>query len=297
MRRVAFIVACLMLSLGLHAQEKTIVLHRNGQVIYQTPVSNIGGVDFLSNPASLVFSNQQGATLNTVPVSEIDSVTFGTYEIPSGDQVVITFNGNNAEIVNPFANDGVSVETSQGNVTVYSTKTDVPYLVTGSSSNGSLTIYSNSDFSMTLSYLTLTSNNAAIHIASNVNATLILEGTCTLTDSANSSINGALYCVGNLTVEGNDLLRVTGNAKHGILVDGDLTVNNGTIDILDTDSDGIHVNGALRWNGGSLHIVAAGSDGLDVSGDITLQNGNIFDTSERLNQVCCFFDVIGSQIF
>ena len=140
MRRVAFIVACLMLSLGLHAQEKTVVLHRNGQVLYQTPVSNIGGIGFLSNPASIVFSNQQGTTLNTIPISEIDSVTFGTYEIPSGDQVVITFNGSTAEVVNPFANDGVSVETSQGNVTVYSTKTDVPYLVTGSSINTSLPI-------------------------------------------------------------------------------------------------------------------------------------------------------------
>ena len=76
MRSMVFIVVCLMLSLGLHAQEKTVVLHRNGQVLYQTPVSNIGGIGFLSSPASIVFSNQQGATLNTVPVSEIDSVTF-----------------------------------------------------------------------------------------------------------------------------------------------------------------------------------------------------------------------------
>jgi hypothetical protein len=276
MRKLAFLVAALMLSLGLHAQEKTVVLHRNGQVLYQTPVSNIGGIGFLSNPASIVFSNQQGATLNTIPVSEIDSVTFGTYEIPSGDQVVINFNGNTAEIVNPFANDGVSVETAQGNVTVYSTKTDVPYLVTGSSTNSSLTVYSNSDFAMTLSYLTLTSTTtAAINLASNVNATLTVEGTCNLTDGANSSINGACYAAGNLTVNGNDLLRITGNAKHGLLVDGDLTVNNGTIDILDTDSDGIHVNGAMHWNGGTLHIVSAGSDGLDVSGDIIIHDGEL----------------------
>ena len=50
MRKLVFIVACLMLSLGLHAQEKTVVLHRNGQVLYQTPVSNIGGIGFLGNP-------------------------------------------------------------------------------------------------------------------------------------------------------------------------------------------------------------------------------------------------------
>ncbi len=301
MRKVAFIVACLMLSLGLHAQEKTVVLHRNGQVLYQTPVSNIGGIGFLSNPASIVFSNQQGTTLNTIPISEIDSVTFGTYEIPSGDQVVITFNGSTAEVVNPFANDGVSVETSQGNVTVYSTKTDVPYLVTGSSTNGALTVYSNSAFAMTLSHLTLTSTaTAAINLASNVYAHLTVEGTCSLTDGANSSVNGALYTAGSLTVEGDGILRITGNAKHGILADGILTVNAGEIDILDTDSDGIHGNSALNWNGGTLNITSAGSDGLDVSGNISITEGNLTINnsaeSSRGIKVSGIFDMSGGDL-
>ena len=127
MRRAAFILVCLMLSLGLQAQEKTIILHSNGSVLYETPVSNIGGINFITSPASVVFNNNAGGILNTFPVSSIDSVTFGEYNIPVGDMVTITFNGNDATIDNPFANDGVSVEKTGGNVTVYSTKYGVPY--------------------------------------------------------------------------------------------------------------------------------------------------------------------------
>lgn len=276
MRKATFIVACLMLSFGLLAQEKTIIFHGQGNVIYETQVGNVGGIGFIANPsASTIITNANGSTSSTIPVSSIDSITFGTYTIPDGDLVSITFNGNDATIVNPFANDGVNIEKSQGNVTVYSTKNGVPYYVTGSTTNGSLTIYSNSAYTLSLSHLTLASTTTAINLASAVNVVLATEGTCSIADGANSAINGALYAAGDLTIDGAGLLRVTGNAKHGILVDGDLTVNSGEIDILDSDSDGIHVNGALRWNGGLLTIPSAGSDGLDVSGDISLQNGDL----------------------
>ena len=53
-------------------------------------------------------------------------------------------------------------------------------------------------------------------------------------------------------------MRITGNAKHGIAVEGTTTVNSGTITILDTDSDGIHGSSNLIWNGGNLDIIEAG---------------------------------------
>jgi hypothetical protein len=276
MRRATFILACLMLCLGLQAQEKTIILHGNGSVLYETTVSSIGGIGFLANPASLVFNNTAGGTMNTIPISSIDSVTFGEYEIPSGEMVMITFNGNDATIVNPFANDGVSVEKNQGNVIVYSTKYGVPYYVTGSSTNGSLTVNSNSTLSMTLHNLTLSSGStAAINFATACEVNLVINGTNTLTDNANSSVNGALHAAGNLNIDGTGLLRITGNAKHGILADGILTVNSGEVDILETDSDGIHGNSALNWNGGTLNILSAGSDGLDFSGNIAILDGDL----------------------
>ena len=274
MKRVAFILACLLLSIGLQAQEKTIILHSNGSILYETPVSNIEEIQFLANPASAVFNNQTGQ--NTFPLADIDSLTFGSYTAPSGDMVTITYNGNNVTIYNPFVNEGVTVETQQGNVTVYSTKYGVPYYVTGSSNDGSLTINSSSTLYLEVNNLHLTSGStAAINLASPVDVLLMLSDSNTLADGTYSSVNGALYAAGNLTVDGTGTLQVTGNAKHGMLVDGNLTVNSGEIDILDTDSDGIHVNGNLYWNAGHLLIASAGSDGLDVSGDIIVQNGDL----------------------
>ena len=273
MRKTAILLALLISCIGLHAQEYYINLHQSGQVIYQNNVNGINSMNFQGNPASLYING-----VSTFPISAFDSITFVLQEPPQpGDAVTITYNGNTATVVNPYASDGVSVTGNGADITVNSTKSGVSYFVEGSSSNGSLTIYSNSNFNLTLSSLTLTSNtSAAINLASAVDVNLNCEGICTIADGANSPVNGALYAAGNLTIDEGDNLQVTGNAKHGILVDGDLTVNDyANIDILDSDSDGIHVNGALYWNDAYLHIASAGSDGLDVSGDITIQNGNL----------------------
>ena len=276
MKKIAFLLALIMSCIGLQAQEYYINLHQSGNVMFQNNVNEINNMYFQGgNPSSLFINTSNG--INSFPISAFDSITFVLQEPPQpGDAVTITYSNNAVSIINPYENDGVSVSNNGADVTVNSTKAGVSYLVTGSSSNGSLTVYSNSNYALTLSFLTLTSNTtAAINLASPVNATLSFEGVCAIADGSYSSVNGALYAAGNLIIDGHDNLRVTGNAKHGILVDGDLTVNNGEIDIIDTDSDGIHVNGALYWNAGLLNIVSTGSDGLDVSGDISIQNGNL----------------------
>lgn len=194
---------------------------------------------------------------------------------PTGDTVYITYNGSSVSVINPFASTGVTVTNTGAEVVVNSTQANVPYVVSGSSSNGSLTMNSTNGFFMALSNLSLTStNSAAINISNEVDVMLQLRGTSSLVDSANSLINGALYAAGNLTISGGTL-NVTGNAKHGILVDGNMTVNSGTIHILDTDSDAIHGSSNLTWNNGTLDIVSAGSDGLDFTGTVTIHNGDL----------------------
>ena len=300
MRKYMFLLALALGCISLQAQDYYINLHQSGQVTYQNNVNEIGSMHFQGSPASLLINTNGG--VNTFPLYAFDSITFVLQEPPQpGDAVAITYNGNTVSVSNPFVNEGVEVITDGANVTVNSAKADVPYFVTGQSTNGSLTIYSNSSYALTLSSLTLTSNTtAAINLASPVNVNLTIEGSCAISDGANSALNAALYAAGNLTVIGHDILQVTGNAKHGILVDGNFTVNNGQIDILDTDSDGIHVNGTLYWNAGSLHIQSAGSDGLDVSGDIAIQNGdleiNTYAESQRSIKVSGIFNMADGHL-
>ena len=204
---------------------------------------------------------------------------------PVGDTVYITYNGNNVNVINPFASSGVTVTNSNADVTVNATRANVPYVVSGTSSNGSLTYNSSNSFFMALSSLSLTSGStAAINIASAVAVTMQLRGSSAIADNANSAVNGAIYAAGALTVNGSGTLQVTGNAKHGILVEGVMTVNSGTINIPSTDSDGIHGSSNLVWNNGTLNIVAPGSDGLDFTGTVTIANGNLTINTTTLSQ-------------
>ena len=277
MRKSALFLALLLGCLGLHAQDYHIILHRAGTTVYDNNVNTIGEIRFEDhNPAAMVINDESGA--HDFDITKIDSITFyrDPFIPPTGDTLHIIYGGNTVEVVNPFANDGVTVETAGANVTVSSTHDNVPYVVSGSSANGSLTIYSTFSFYLALNSLSLTSNNtAAINLASNVAVTLALRGTSTLADGANSTINGALYAAGNLSVNGTGLLKVTGNAKHGISAEGNMTVYSGAIRILETDSDGIHGSSNLVWNGGTLDVITPGSDGLDISGTVTINNGNL----------------------
>ena len=276
MRKTMMIMAFLLACIGLNAQDYHINLHNNGSVIYDNDVNTISDIRFQgSQPANMLINGESGTT--AFPITAFDSITFVKQEEPPlGDTVYIIYSSSSVNVVNPFTNNGVTVNTSGNNVTVNSTMANVPYVVSGTSSNGSLTLYSTSSFDLILSSLNLTSNStAAINIASSVNTTLTLRGTSTLTDSPNSSINGALYAAGGLTVNGTGTLRVTGNGKHGISVEGAMTVNSGNINILGTDSDGIHGSSNLIWNGGTLNMASVGSDGLDFSGTVTIGNGDL----------------------
>jgi hypothetical protein len=301
MRKTLLLMALLLACMGLSAQNYHINLHNNGSVIYDNDVNTIEEIRFQGHQPANMLINGQNGTL-TFPLSTFDSITFVKEELPpAGDTVFIIYNGTNVNVVNPFSNNGVTVSTSSSNVTVNSTMANVPYVVSGSSNNGSLTIYSTSSFYLALSSLSLTSTStAAFNLASNVGVSLALRGTSTIADGANSSLNAALYAAGSLNIGGLGTLCVTGNAKHGIAVEGSMTVNSGTIRILDTDSDGIHGSSNLQWNGGTLDIAAAGSDGLDFSGTMTISNGdltiNTTAESQRSIKVTNAFNMTGGSL-
>ncbi|MBQ8957113.1 MAG: carbohydrate-binding domain-containing protein [Bacteroidales bacterium] len=291
-----FLLACI----GLSAQNYHVNLHHSGSIIYDSDVNAINEIRFIGNqPAMMLINSAYGDT--NFNITQFDSITFIKEELPpAGDTVYITYDGNSVTVTNPFSNDGVSVSQSGANVTVNSTKANVPYVLSGNSNDGSLTLSSNSSFTLILNNLSLTSGStAALNLASTVAANMILRGTSMIADGTNGTQNAALYAAGNLNISGNTL-RVTGNAKHGISVEGTLTVNSGEIDILDTDSDGIHGSNNLLWNGGTLNIVSVGSDGLDFSGTVTIGNGNLSinttSTTARCIKVTDVFTMTGGAL-
>ena len=301
MRKTLLVMALLLACMGLNAQNYHLNLHNNGSVVYDNDVNAIDDIRFQGHQPANMLINGQNGTVN-FPITQFDSITFIRQEEPlAGDTVYITYNGPNVSVINPFADNGVTVTTNNADVTVYSTKSSIKYLVSGTSSNGSLNITSGHSYRMILKNLDLTSNTtAAIYSTTEVTVYLTLFGHSSLADSPYSTLKGALT-TSTLLVDGEGTLEVTGNANHGISVEGgNLRVDSGTIRILETDSDGIHCDINLIWNDGTLDIVSAGSDGLDISGNVTINNGdltiNTTAESQRSIKVTNTFTMTGGTL-
>ncbi len=272
MRKTLLVTALLLACIGLSAQNYHMQVFNNAFTLYNKDVNNVE--DFRFNGEHMFINDDDGG--RTLNIRDIDSIIFRQESPHTGDTVYITYNGNSVTVDNPFADDGVQIHTDGAFVDVESWRMDVPYVVSGSSDNGRLIYYSMTSFHLTLDNLSLSNpSTVAIAMGVYVPVTLRLKGTSTLADGANGPQVGTMDMPCELTVNGPGTLQITGNAKHAMNIEGPITINSGTIRILDSDSDGIHGSSNLTWNGGTLEIVSAGSDGLDISGNITIQGGDL----------------------
>jgi len=165
MRKTLLMSALLLACMGLSAQEYHMKVYNNAFLLYDKGVSAIEEFRFDGTRMNINDENG-GQHLN---IRDIDSIVFRQESAHIGDTVYITYNGSSVNVVNPFSNSGVEASTNGADVTVNSTMANVPYVVSGSSSNGSLTFNSSNSFYLALSDLSLTSGNtAAINIASPV---------------------------------------------------------------------------------------------------------------------------------
>ncbi len=202
---------------------------------------------------------------------------------------------------------GVSVHISGHHVTIDHHNTpSVCYVVSGQTTNGSLTIAGNQQYALRLNGVSIMNpDSAAINLLSrkHVYVTLTEGTTNTLTDGSKMTCNakGVLNCKGKMIIKGSGTLHVysTSTATKGIKVKKDLFINEGTIEVRATgdDSEGIESKRKLTINGGSITaeayddainaaeemninggtVVAIGynSDGLDSNGDMFIRGGQV----------------------
>ena len=207
--------------------------------------------------------------------------------------VEIVFNGSTVTYNIPDSVKGVTIGKNGAKVTVTctNTTTEYTYRVSGSSTNGSLTI--NSDYKLTLQLagLTLTnaSGGAAIDIECGKRIDVVLEeGTVnTICDSGKGSQKGAFYTKGHAEFKGSGTLNVTGMLKHAISIKEycELKSSLGTINILGAKGDGIHCgkgkikdeNNYFRMKGGTLNISGIADDGIDTDdyGVLAIDSGTV----------------------
>lgn len=192
----------------------------------------------------------------------IDSITFHQ---PAIEKVVsIAFNGNTAQVNIPSFIEGVTC-TSGNNPDVVLSSTNVTdeiiYDVTGSTTDGSLTINGSYKLTMRLNGVSIASSKqGAINIACGKRIALVMaDGSVnTLSDAANGTHKACLYTKGHLELSGAGTLNVTGNSNHAIASKEYFQVKRSVkaINILKAANDAIHAGQYIQVNGGEINITS-----------------------------------------
>lgn len=303
MKRILTIIAFAFLSLGtLFAQER-IIFYNGANPIHSQLIENVDSVSFVNNIS--IVHNNIGETNFQFPVIGIDSIVFSDEEVQvdTGDIIYITYNGNSASIINPWANRGVTVTANGADVTVMAASgtPNIIYYLSGTTSDGSLFIQSDRRLNLILHGVSITNpTGAAIKIIDDVKISAQLEGTSTLVDGGDTTTHKAAFdSEGQIEFSGNGTLNVSGNVKHGIysndyirILSGNIKVNNAVADGLhgdyfqmytgsveiDNAKTGIDGNrGFIEINGGTIDIDVAAADGKGMTCDSTvlIANGNV----------------------
>ncbi|MFA5046197.1 MAG: carbohydrate-binding domain-containing protein [Paludibacter sp.] len=271
-----FYVGCI---LTLLAQDK-IFIHKTDNSIIDVFVSSIDSIVFSNNETELNVHKTDN-TVSNYTISDIDSILFGS----TSDTVYILFSENSATITNPLSANGVTVTVVGADVSVNSTieNTDVKYMIQGSSSNGSLKIYSNYRLDLILNGLNLANQDGpAINVQSSKKISVMLAAgtTNTLSDgityaTSTEDQKSTFFSEGQLVFGGTGSLNVSSISKHGICSDDYIQIDEGNIAVTSAGKDGIHCKDYFKMNGGSLNVTAA-SDGIDCeAGHINITGGTI----------------------
>lgn len=183
--------------------------------------------------------------------------------------VAIAYNGTSATLTGDI--DKVTVSQNGADVTITSESEKYLQLtLSGSTTDGSLLVYSNKAWGLILNGVTITNADgpAINNQCSKWLYVTLAEGTeNTLTDGQTYAEQtydqkGTFFSEGQMQFLGNGTLTINSNAKNGIASDDYIMIDEGNISIntSDTGSNGIKANDGFTINGGTL-VINVKSDG------------------------------------
>ena len=188
------------------------------------------------------------------------------------------------DMSNPTASsaDGVTISVNGNHVVANHADTkNICYYVTGSTSNGSLTILGDKKYEVILAGTDITNpDSAALNLLSKKRAFVVLADGSTnkLTDGTSSKNDhkGALYSKGKLLMNGSGTLEVYGNYNNGIHSADYIIFNTGNnVYAKSTQNHGIKANDGVFINGGILNVEvsAAAAKGINCESNIIVNGG------------------------
>ena len=221
------------------------------------------------------------SNVNSFASADVSKMTYAMIEKPQSP--VITWNGSSVSITNPLSSAGVTITANGADVSIESTATtEIEYVLSGTSSDGSLHIVSDKKYQLTLNGLSLTNaDGPAINSQTGKKGTIFLQAgtTNTLTDgksyaSSTEDQKATLFSEGQLIFQGSGTLNIYSNSKHGICSDDYIDIRSGVINVLSAAKDGLHANDSILISGGTVSLVPS-ADGIDCDGSIFISGGKI----------------------
>lgn len=210
-------------------------------------------------------------------------------EINEEGTVTILFDAASATVTNPYEGKGITITRDGADVVVESTVSDeICYLLSGTTNEGSLKIYSDTKFELLMNGVSIVnSDDPALNIQSGKKATITLVegtfnrlggGTTFASEGGDEDVKAAFFSEGQLVFTGTGSLVVMGRYRHAICSDDYVAIESGKITVSMAAKDGIHANDYIEMTGGTVDINAIG-DGLDSEGYVTLSGGSLTVTT------------------
>jgi len=251
------------LAAGMLAQAQTLNVSV-GSVTDQYPATQAGTMTYTNGSSLTILNKTYSLGDITKMYTDETEVTDNQVNIVySGSEASVFVAGNVAQYVDVTVS-GAHVSIAQSS-SVDDTVGEITYSLTGTSTDGELSLSGSYKCTVSLNGVTLTNpDGAAINITNKKRIQISAKKNTenTLTDGSNGSQKGCIYSKGQIQLQGNGVLNVYGNTKHAIKSGDYISVKNLTLNIYSAVGDGISCNKYFQMKSGTVTISGIGDDGI-----------------------------------
>lgn len=276
MKKILYTIAFVLVGMAAQAQTLNVTV---GNVTDQYPASQTGEMTFTAGTQMTIM----GKTYDISQIGKMwtDDTAVKDNEVNvvySGDAALVYVAGNIAQYVTATVS-GAHVSITQSDAITNDlindgTYSEITYNLSGTSTDGSLTLGGSAKCTVAVNGLELTNpNGAPVNITNGKRVDFsIKKGTTnTLKDGTASTAKASLYCKGHLELKGKGVLNIYayGSAAHGIKCGDYMEMKNCTVNILSATKDGVSCNEYFLMESGELTISGTGDDGIqcDLDGE------------------------------
>lgn len=211
------------------------------------------------------------AEAETVPADDNDYVENSEFT----REVYINFSGDTAYV--QASTSGFSATVSGAHVTVNATRARMHYILSGTTADGGLKIYSERKFKLTMNGVSITNpTGAAINnqcgksmyiVLADSTENVLTDGT-TYQTPANEDEKGTLFSEGQIIFSGKGMLSVTSSAHNGIASDDYIIFRPGCrVSVVSHERNCVKANDGVSVRGGVLNLDSHGDGGKAINSE------------------------------